>query len=113
MNKNDIQSISNLIHDLDQKAAKAVADKDYDEALTIYQEILGAYETLRREKSCGRTLLNMANVMLLKGDTDKAKEYIDIASDINDLQNDYMDCVNIQILRSNMYLPSAYRCIEV
>jgi tetratricopeptide (TPR) repeat protein len=113
MNKNDIQSISNLIHDLDQKAAKAVADRDYDEALTIYQEILSAYETLRREKSCGRTLLNMANVMLLKGDTDKAKEYIDIASDINDLQNDYMDCVNIQILRSNMYLPSAYRCIEV
>ena len=113
MSKDDLQSISNLIRDLDKRAAKAVADKNYDEAITIYQEILGAYETLKREKSCGRTLLNMANVMLLKGDTEKAREYIDIASDINDLQNDYMDCVNIQILRSNMYLPSAYRCMEV
>ena len=113
MSKDDLQSISKLIRDLDQRAAKAVADKNYDEAITIYQEILAAYETLKREKSCGRTLLNMANVMLLKGDNEKAREYIDIASDINDLQNDYMDCVNIQILRSNMYLPSAYRCMEV
>lgn len=102
MNKEKIQEISDILHELDQRAAFALKDQKYDEALIIYSEILRAQEEIKLEKFSGHTMLNIANICTVKGEYERALEYVDKASELKALQNDPCDSGNIQILRANI-----------
>lgn len=102
MNKEKIQEISDILHELDQRAAFALKDQKYDEALIIYNEILRAQEQMKLEKLSGHTMVNIANIYTVKGEYESALEYIDKASELKSLQKDSCDSGNIQILRANI-----------
>ena len=102
MNTDNLKRISDILHELDQRAGLAVADHNYDEALAIYQEILKAQGNLNLEKLCGHTMMNIANIYLLKEEYEKALVYVERASKLKTIQNDHKDSGNIQILRANI-----------
>lgn len=103
MNKENLQKISDILHELDQRAAFALQEQKYDEALMIYEEVLKAQENLRLEKLSGHTMLNIANIRMMKGEYEKALEYIERASGLKSLQKDHKDSGNIQIFRANCF----------
>jgi len=103
VNKEQLQNISDILHELDQRAAFALKDQKYDEALAIYGEILRAQETLKLEKFSGHTMINMANIHTVRGEYETALEYIDRAAALKALQKDPRDSGNIQILRANIF----------
>lgn len=102
MNKEELQKISDMLRELDQRAAFALKDQAYEEALEIYGQILAAQENLRLEKFMGHTLINMANVHTVLGNYDRALECLDRAAGIRPLQKDAHDCGTVQILRANI-----------
>ena len=101
MSSEGTRKIADILKELDQRAAYALMDKKYDEALNIYREILRAQEGLGLEKLSGHTLLNMANICMLKGEFEEALSVIDRASKLKSLQKDDIDRGNLEIFRAN------------
>ena len=103
MSKENLQRISDILHELDKRAAFALSKQHYDEALSIYEEILHAQQELKLEKFSGHTLLNIANILMIKKEYEKALQYIEEASLLRSLQKDYKDSGNIQICKANIF----------
>lgn len=101
MKSEHIKKIRDILLELDQRSAFALAEKRYDDAFEIYSEILKAQRDLKLHKLVGHTLLNMANICMLKAMPETALEYIDEAANMKELQTDSKDRGNIQISRAN------------
>jgi len=101
MKKEDAKRIADILKELDQRAARALLNKEYDEALMIYKEILKAQQDLKLEKLSGHTLLNMANVYMMRGECLSALSLIDQAAGLRSIQKDEVDRGNIEIFRAN------------
>lgn len=101
MSRESSQKIVDMLHEMDQRAAYALMEEDYDKALGMYKEILSAQEALKLEKLCGHTMLNMANIYLIKEDFDTAMEYIEKVSQIKIVMKDDVDRGNIEMFRAN------------
>lgn len=101
MKSEHIKKISDILLELDQRSAFALAEKRYDDAFEIYEEILKAERDLKLDRLIGHTLLNMANICMIKAMPEKALEYIDEAANMKELQADAKDRGNIQISRAN------------
>ena len=101
MKKEDAKNIANILKELDQRAARALMQKEYDEALMIYREVLKAQQDLKLEKLSGHTLLNMASLYMMKGEFTQALALIDQASELKSIQKDELDRGNIEIFRAN------------
>ncbi|MCR5458961.1 MAG: hypothetical protein K6F51_03590 [Acetatifactor sp.] len=101
MSREDAKKIADILKELDQRAARALLQKNHDEALMIYHEILKAQQDLGLEKLSGHTLLNMANVSMMKGDFTKALSMIEQAATLKSIQKDEKDRGNVEIFRAN------------
>lgn len=101
MKKEDAKNIADMLKELDQRAARALLRQDYDEALMIYREVLKAQQNLKLEKLSGHTLMNIANVHMMKGECKQALSMIDQASKLKSIQKDELDRGNIELFRAN------------
>lgn len=103
MNREAAKTIADILKELDQRAARALLNKEYDEALRIFDEILKAQRELKLERLSGHTLLNMANTCLMKGDCEKALSLMDQATELKTIQKDEADRGNVELVRANCF----------
>lgn len=101
MSKEQAKKIADLLHGLDQKAALALAERRYEDALLIYEEVLKAETELKLEKERGHTMMNLANTLLALGRNEEAMTHLDAAAGIPEIRRDGKDSVMVQLYRAS------------
>ena len=101
MSKEQAKKIADLLHGLDKKAALALTENRYEDAVLIYEEVLKAETELKLEKERGHTMMNLANTLLALGRNEEAMAYLDTAAGIPEIRRDSRDSVMLQIYRAS------------
>ena len=101
MSKEQAKKIAELLHGLDQKAVQALAVGRYEDALTVYREVLKAEQELKLEKESGHTMMNIANTLLALGRNEEAMAYLDAAAGNPEIRRSGKDTTMVQLYRAS------------
>lgn len=104
MNNEAAKKIADIMHNLDQRAVQALMEQRYEDALTVYEEVLKAYTDLKLEKERGHTLLNIANTLMALNRPEEALSRLNEAAAIPELTRDSKDQTVLHMFRANTLL---------
>lgn len=101
MSKEQAKKIADLLHGLDKKAALALAERRYEDAILIYEEVLKAETELKLERERGHTMMNLANTLLALGRNEEAMVFLDTAAELPEIKRNGKDSVMLQLYRAS------------
>jgi len=104
MGKNTTKQIVDVFHELDRRAALALSEQRFEDALTIYGEVLKAERELKLVKESGHTLMNIANTLAMLGRYEEALAMLDEAAENREINKSARDKTAVQIFKANIHI---------